>query len=277
MTYPNLQATPKGFIRIKRIGLHLPLQRLPRQAPSHGWNSFYQLVSASGALELAQRLDSLERAYSECENVTMFKHSYTCTCVCSLVPMQAHPSCSMLQAICWMIRMRLRVCKKVANRLWRFILKVIWWGRSCFWAGGHYIEIKKNTSHTSKLQIWHHVQYLTKYRYTIPICLPELTCHIPTHHNLPSCKLSLLSILLRLYRTAVLKLTSFMSWRSRRKGMGDGRQRVSSAHWDPLSYISSICLFVSFSNGCHWSLAASPHSQIACFIAKETINTYIYT
>ena len=87
--------------------------------------------------------------------------------------------------------------------------------------------------------------------------------------GLPSCKLSLLSILLRLYLTAVLKLTSFMSWRSRRNGIGEGRQSVSSAHCEPLSYISSICLFVSFSKGCHTSFVASPHSQIA-LMGKNT-------
>lgn len=45
--------------------------------------------------------------------------------------------------------------------------------------------------------------------------------------------------------------------------MGDGRQRVSSAHCDPLSYMSSIWMFVSRSNGCHWLREASPHCQIA--------------
>ena len=46
--------------------------------------------------------------------------------------------------------------------------------------------------------------------------------------------------------------------------MGEGRQRVSSAHCDPLSYISSICMLVSRSNGCHSLFSPSPHSQIAC-------------
>ena len=63
---------------------------------------------------------------------------------------------------------------------------------------------------------------------------------------------------------AVLKLTSFMSWRSSRNGMGEGRQRVSSAHWEPLSYMSSIWMFVSLSNGCQRSFSTLPHSQNAC-------------
>lgn len=129
-------------------------------------------------------------------------------------------------------------------------------------------DTKKSITNTLVLQIWHSYEFLSGQIWPPNLVHHHHLPHIPPHHNLPSCRLSLLSILLRLYLTAVLKLTSFMSWRSRRKGIGDGRQRVSSAHCDPLSYISSICLFVSFSNGCHWSLAASPHSQIACLFSK---------
>lgn len=134
----------------------------------------------------------------------------------------------------------------LANLVLWFIPKVVRWWRSCFRTGRYWRAKKTYTMYRKGIQ-------LTR----------QNGVWVVTPESLPSWRLSLLSILLRLYLTAVLKLTSFMSWRSRRNGIGDGRQSVSSAHCEPLSYISSICLFVSFSKGCHRSLVASPHSQIA--------------
>ena len=86
------------------------------------------------------------------------------------------------------------------------------------------------------------------------------------HHTLPlvggAVRLRLISLLI-LYLTAVLKLTIFMECRSSRKGMGEGRQRVSSSHWEPLSCMFSIWILMLRSKGCHSPFWASPHSHIA--------------
>ncbi len=102
-----------------------------------------------------------------------------------------------------------------------------------------------------------------------------ISMEISPNHS-PCWKFSL-SIRRRLYRTAVRKLTSFISWRSNKNGIGEGRQRVSSAHWEPLSYMSSIWMLVSRSKGCHKPSDSSPHSQNACKHQQQNFCWHIHS